>query len=270
MTSFDEDELGEAYVTGLEAEKRGDIASAAAAYRRCLEIDPADHVGATIRLAGMGEGEAPASAGHAYVATLFDQHAESFEDILVRQLRYGVPEQLADRLKSGGASYGHVLDLGCGTGLAGQYLEAVADRLTGVDLSEEMIRISGEKDIYDKLYVAEAVGFLQKHEEPPVYDLIVATDVLPYLGDLDPFFSSLAKRLSPGGLVGFSTETMDDAMLAGRAFAVGKAQRFHHGEAYVRDRLSVFGFSIEHFEAITVRMQDGLPAPGHLVVARKG
>ena len=49
-------------------------------------------------MAAMGEGETPASAGDAYVATLFDQHADDFEDILVRQLGYGVINRRMQRL----------------------------------------------------------------------------------------------------------------------------------------------------------------------------
>ena len=53
-TDFDEDALGEAYDEGLAAERGGDLAAAVAAYRRCLSIDPADHCGVRIRLAGRG------------------------------------------------------------------------------------------------------------------------------------------------------------------------------------------------------------------------
>ncbi|MEN3792060.1 methyltransferase domain-containing protein [Fulvimarina sp. MAC3] len=269
MTDFDADALGEVYRTGLAAEKSGDREAAAAAYLKCLDIDPADHVGAEIRLAGLGFRDAPASAGSAYVATLFDQHAEDFEDILVRQLQYRVPEMVAEVLRASGRRFGRLLDLGCGTGLGGEALSELCDTTVGVDLSEEMVRISGEKDIYDRLFVAEAIAFLKSEHASAGYELILATDVVPYLGDLDEFFKAAADRLIAGGTLAFSTETMSVSELNGRPFAVGRAQRFHHGEVYVRQTLSDHGFSIEHFNAITVRLQDGEPAPGHIVVARQ-
>ena len=37
----------------------------------------------------------------------------------------------------------------------------------------------------------------------------------------------------------------------------------------MREALSLAGLAVELFEPITVRMQEGQPAPGHLVIARK-
>ncbi|WP_245413719.1 class I SAM-dependent DNA methyltransferase [Fulvimarina endophytica] len=269
MTDFDEEALGAAYERGLKAEKSDDVEAAAEAYRECLRLDPADHVGATIRLAGLGLVEPPASVGHAYVSTLFDQHAETFDDILVRQLHYRVPEMVGAVLRRDGRRYANVLDLGCGTGLTGAEIEDLVDHLTGVDLSEEMVRVSDERAVYDRLFVAEAVDFLRRHEPGTVFDLIVATDVVPYLGALEPFLSGLYDRLEGGGRAIFSTETMSDEALAGRPYAVGRDQRFHHGESYLRNALLAQGFDVDHFEEIVVRLQEGKPAPGHLVMVSK-
>ena len=85
------DPLAEAYNRGLALEKAGDIAGAEAAYREALALDPADHGGVSIRLAAMGRAEAPDRAPDAYVATLFDQNAANFDDMLVEQLGYAVP-----------------------------------------------------------------------------------------------------------------------------------------------------------------------------------
>lgn len=82
MAKIDEEALAEAYNKALAHEKAGEIDAAVEAYRKVLEIDPEDHGGAAVRLASMGRGEAPPKAPDAYVETLFDQHAESFEDIL--------------------------------------------------------------------------------------------------------------------------------------------------------------------------------------------
>ena len=52
---------------------------------------------------------------------------------------------------------GRVLDLGCGTGLAGEALRRRAAWLEGVDLSSGMIDQARRKGLYDRLEVAEAV-----------------------------------------------------------------------------------------------------------------
>ena len=143
MSEFDEAAVAKAYNQGLALEKAGDREGAARAYRRALALDPDDHGGVAIRLAAMGLGEMPDRMPDAYVATLFDQHADDFDDILVEQLRYCVPMQLREVLRTHGERrFAHVLDLGCGTGLAGLALRDVAGHLTGVDLSERIVELA--------------------------------------------------------------------------------------------------------------------------------
>ncbi|MCE7030464.1 class I SAM-dependent DNA methyltransferase [Jiella avicenniae] len=275
MTAFDEAALDAAYRKALAAEKAGRAEAAATGYRACLEIDPEDHVGARLRLAALGLGEAPASAGDAYVTTLFDQQADAFEDILVRQLGYGVPGLAAEALsRLGFEHFDRGLDLGCGTGLVGAALDGRVDEMLGVDLSENMVEIAFDGGAYDHLYIGEALEFLEEFEEVEPFDLILAADVLPYLGDLSPLLARVAGRLAPEGLFVASTETFGEGASNGAGgesgFAVGRDHRFHHGEDYVRAALEAAEFTILAFEPITVRMQEGRPAPGHLFVARRG
>ncbi|KQV27661.1 3-demethylubiquinone-9 3-methyltransferase [Rhizobium sp. Root1203] len=265
---IDEDALAEAYNRALALEKAGDVDAAVKAYEEVLAIDPDDHGGAAVRIAAMGRGETPAKAPDAYVETLFDQHAEVFEDVLVEQLGYHVPmlvRQRLQELKLG--PFKRMLDLGCGTGLTGGTLRDLCEDMTGIDLSENMVELAHEKDLYETLFVAEAEDFLEDNDEEP-FDLITATDVLPYLGALEPLFFGAAENLTQGGLFIFSSETLPDATLEGRSYMVGPRQRFAHAESYVRERLASTGFELIEIADINVRMEDGQPTPGHLVIAR--
>ncbi|MGE6741892.1 methyltransferase [Allorhizobium pseudoryzae] len=268
MTKIDEEALAEAYNRALAHEKAGEIDAAVAAYHEVLEIDPEDHGGAAVRLASLGRGETPPRAPDAYVETLFDQHADSFEDILVEQLGYAVPvlvRQRLQELKLG--PFQRMLDLGCGTGLTGGTLRDLVDDITGIDISENMVEIAHEKDLYETLYVAEVEDFLEDNDDEP-FDLVTATDVLPYLGALEPLFFGTAENMVKGGLFIFSSETLPDDVMNGRPYMVGPHQRFAHAETYVRERLSDTGFDLVEMTDINVRMQDGKPTPGHLVIAR--
>lgn len=271
MTSeIDEEALAEAYDRALALEKAGDFDSAAAAYAEVLRLDPDDHGGAAVRLASMGRGATPAKAPDAYVTTLFDQHADAFEDILVERLGYSVPLQLRQALiEVAPGPYGRILDLGCGTGLSGGALRDMGKHLTGVDLSEGMVEIAFDKEIYEELYVGEVVDFLDTAEFAP-WDLIVATDVLPYMGDLAAFFAGAGARSTDDGVFAFSSETLPDEVMAGRPFMVGPHQRFAHSLAYVEELLAKNGFRMLRSDLIVIRMEDGEPILGHLVVARKG
>ncbi|MFB2551667.1 methyltransferase [Ensifer soli] len=268
MTEIDEDALAEAYNRALALEKSGDHAAAALAYREVLALDPEDHGGAAVRLAAMGLGETPQKAPDAYVATLFDQHAEVFEDVLVDQLGYHVPVLVRQRLQALSLGpFRHLLDLGCGTGLTGGALRDMTGEMTGIDLSENMVEAAHEKDLYETLYVAEVVDFLDDNEDGP-FDIITATDVLPYIGALEPLLFGAADNLDPGGLLIFSTETLPDTAFDGQGFKVGPKQRFAHAAAYVTERLDATGFDLVEMTEITVRLEEGAPTPGHLVIAR--
>ncbi|WP_320201667.1 class I SAM-dependent methyltransferase [Agrobacterium sp. rho-13.3] len=265
---IDEEALAEAYNRALALEKAGNIDAAVKAYEEVLVIDPEDHGGAAVRIASMGRGEAPPKAPDAYVATLFDQQADDFEDILVEQLGYAVPMVVRQRLQTLQLGpFKRVLDLGCGTGLTGEALRDMADDITGIDISENMVEIAHEKEIYETLYVAEVEDFLEDNDDD-AFDLITATDVLPYLGALEPIFFGAAENIVEGGLFIFSSETLPDDVMAGRPYMVGPHQRFAHSETYVRERLAATGFDVVEVTDINVRMQDGHPTPGHLVIAK--
>ena len=265
---IDEEALAEAYNRALALEKAGDVDAAVKAYEEVLAIDPDDHGGAAVRIAAMGRGETPPKAPDAYVETLFDQHAGAFEDILVEQLGYAVPMMVRQRLQTLNLGpFKRLLDLGCGTGLTGEALRDMADDITGIDISENMVEIAHEKDLYETLYVAEAEDFLEDNDDEP-FDIITATDVLPYLGALEPLFFGAAENLDAGGLLIFSSETLPEETMAGRPYMVGPHQRFAHAETYVRERLAATGFEVLEVTDINVRMQDGNPTPGHLVIAK--
>ncbi|WP_420393333.1 class I SAM-dependent DNA methyltransferase [Acuticoccus sp.] len=259
MSALDEDALAEAYDAGRRAEDAGDVGAAAAHFRRCLELDPADHCGVAMRLAAWGLA-APTVAPPSYIATLFGQHAEAFDGILVGALGYDVPA-LARRLAGPHLPHGaRLLDLGCGTGLAGAAFSDVAGTIVGVDLAEPMLERADARGVYDELYVGEAVAFLESWDEAP-FHAIVATDVWPYIGDLAPFAAAAARCLVPGGHLIASTER------AASGWRVTTTQRFAHAPAYVRTTLEAAGLRVAADEPIVVRREDGRPVEGDLFLA---
>src|SRR5207248_233908 len=75
-----------------------------------------------------------------------------------------------------------VLDLGCGTGLCGALLRRWARTLVGVDLSPGMLEKARERGCYDRLEQGDLVAVMRTMPARS-FDLIVATDVLIYIGD---------------------------------------------------------------------------------------
>ncbi|WP_306117861.1 MULTISPECIES: methyltransferase [unclassified Roseitalea] len=271
------DALAQAYEAALRHEKAGRIDQAARLYRRCLALDAEDRCGAAMRLASMGAAQAPDKAPDAYVATLFDQHAERFDDILTGALGYAVPMQAAQWLADNAPGpYRRMLDLGCGTGLAGLMLMEMCAHATGVDISPEMVDKADERAAYDALYVNEAVHFLTEwargdDREHAPFDLIVATDVLPYFGALEPLFDGVGANAAADARLVFSAETLPGLDHESAAWAITPHQRFAHGPHYLQAMCARAGFaSIEHLAPITVRSEQGAPIAGYLVVAARG
>lgn len=155
-----------------------------------------------------------------------------------------------------------LLDLGCGTGLVGAAFADAAPSITGVDLAESMLALADARGVYHDLYVGEAVAFLAEWDERP-FDLAVAADVWPYLGDLAPFARAAARCIAPGGLLVASTERAESG------WRVTPTQRFAHATGYVHATLAAAGFAVLACEPVTVRHEEGTPVPGDLVLARR-
>jgi predicted TPR repeat methyltransferase len=208
---------------GEARQKLGDCTGAAEAFGACLAADPLDAQGAAARLALLGFGEAPPTLPKAYVRRLFDDYAPRFERSLTEGLGYRGPALIevapARRFVRG-------LDLGCGTGLAGAAIRARVDRLSGVDLSAGMIARARASGLYDELAIADIVEHLRCFET--ALDLIVAADVLIYVGDLSEVFSACGRALASGGLFAFTIETF-----SGEGFELGETMRYSHARAYI-------------------------------------
>lgn len=268
--AVDEDALAAAYEAGLAAERSGDLDGAVCHFREALRLDPSDPGGVSVRLAAIGRGAVPERAPPAYVATLFDQHADVFDEILLERLGYGIPLRARAALEAAGAGrIPRCLDLGCGTGLAGEAVRDLVDHLVGVDLSEGMIAVADDKEVYDALHVGDAEAFLAAGDDGPAFEAIIATDVLPYLGVLDRFVALVAGRLAAGGLFVASTEWLPEDALAGMPFAVGPRHRFAHDPGRLARLLSAHGLTPLAVDPVIVRYDTGEPVHGHLLTARR-
>jgi predicted TPR repeat methyltransferase len=195
-------------------------------YQSVVEHRP-DHAGARHMLAALG-GEVTQSPPTDYVRDLFDQFSDSFDESLQEKLDYRVPALLRELFceQSGDLEIERCLDLGCGTGLGGEAFRPFCRELVGMDLSAKMVEQARHKGIYESLHVAELLEFLRAGED--AFDLLLAADVLAYLGDLEPVMSASATRATERGLFCFSTEhsTQDGWQLQSTG-------RFAHNPDYV-------------------------------------
>jgi predicted TPR repeat methyltransferase len=103
-----------------------------------------------------------------------------------------------------------------------------------------MLDRARDRGLYDALVCEELTAFLAR--SPGAFDLIVATDVLIYFGDLAPLFEATAAALRPGGWLAVSFEDADaDAGVPGVAsrgqpglgYSFRPSGRFAHALSYV-------------------------------------
>jgi len=203
-----------------------------------------------------------------YVRDLFDSYAENFDQCLVGNLEYNVPELLKKAclgLAGSGQRFRCAADLGCGTGLAGEQFRELVERLVGVDLSEKMLAKAAEREIYDHLCRGDIGDFLATDGEAD-FDLVLAADVLIYLGELDVFFRQVRQRLEPLGYLCFSTEKLETA----GDYQLQKTGRYAHSETYLRTLAAKYGFQVDECREIKLRKEKDQWLRGHLVILRRG
>ncbi|CAE8641966.1 unnamed protein product [Polarella glacialis] len=152
--------------------------------------------------------ETPALMAPDYVRSLFDRYAPSFDQHLLEDLGYNVPDLMIQQLQLCWEELGlrplsmrRAVDLGAGTGLLGERLRPLAPetRLEGVDLSRQMLQKAAEKGCYDCLLLADLCDIFAPfqrasdadaaqddadEDSAALFDLVAAADVFGYLGCL--------------------------------------------------------------------------------------
>jgi predicted TPR repeat methyltransferase len=199
----------------------------------------------------------------ALISQAFDAIADDFDDRLVRRLAYRGPEQLSALMAAHLVAEPvlDVLDLGCGTGLCAPFLRPYARRLRGVDLSAGMLAKARALGLYDHLEVADLLAALG--EDPGGWDLLIAGDTFPYLGELAGAFDGAARALRPGGWFAFSTEACDSD-----GYVLKGHGRFAHGPAYIA-RLAAGRFETVARTSATLRREAASPVGGDFYLLRR-
>jgi predicted TPR repeat methyltransferase len=237
---------------------------ARAAFEKARAADPQDRHGAALQLARLGAADPATEALHGYVRTLFDQYAPRFDRAL-EDLSYAAPALLRDAVTRHGRRFGSMLDLGCGTGLAGAAFRPHVDWLVGVDLSPKMIEEARRKGLYDRLAVGDIAQFLaEQRAADAAFHLVIAADVFAYEADLADVCAAVAQVLPPGGLFGFTVETH-----AGDGAIVGAKMRYAHGEKFVRDAVVHAGLTLLELTPASSRTENRMPVPGLLALTRR-
>jgi predicted TPR repeat methyltransferase len=214
-------------------------------------------------LAALTGQDVPAAAPPSTMVALFDGYAEKFDEHLTGHLKYRCPELLHEAVAALKPRAGlNVLDLGCGTGLCGPLFRPLAASLAGVDLSPAMIDKARRRGVYDRLEVGDLVTALRR--APGTFDLLLAADVLVYVGDLSPVLSAAAAALGPSGLFAFSVEEHH-----GAGYALLPTRRYAHSVEYLKSEAARVGLDVVEVRDAIPRIENGRDVRGLIVILRR-
>jgi len=200
-----------------------------------------------------------------YVKNLFDDYAYRFNDALVNNLHYSLPfiiKELILKSNSEKFEYQNVIDLGCGTGLAGKDLREISTKLIGIDISENMLSQAEKLDIYDTLILGDIVEKLNVFKDK--VDLFVALDVLIYIGDVQSTFQAVYKSCNPDSLFVFSVEIQNE-----NGYSLLKSSRYAHSDEYIMDQTEGL-FDLVNSQNVRLRKEGENWIEGKVYIFRPG
>jgi len=211
-------------------------------------------------------GENPLRAPAEYVTAYFNDYAERY-DYFLQPMHLYRSSMICDALLSlpqlkdkSGLS---LLDLGCGAGEAGDLLYDITQVRVGIDLAIRMLDKARMRKCYQDLYALDIVEFVMGSDR--AFDIIIAADVLPYIGDLEPFITGARNVMSSGSLFAFTVEKAEGKT----SFQLHANGRYSHGQAYVQELLSHHGYDIVLQDDILLRFHMNAPVKGMLFVIKK-
>jgi predicted TPR repeat methyltransferase len=245
----------------------GRLEEATAAYDRAIAIDPDFDEAKRNRFYALLALRKVDRISDFAVREAFDAVAARYDQTVLQALDYRGHmhlQTLALRVLGPLVAPWCILDLGCGTGLAGECFKEAArgGRLDGVDISPAMIEEARKRQIYDHLIVADFEAFLAA--PGPSYRLILSADAIVYIGDLAPAFAGVASRLEPAGTFLFTCEAKQ-----GDGWELTPANRFRHSESYLRAQAARAGLLWLDLMECTPRYEGGEPVQGLAVALRK-
>jgi predicted TPR repeat methyltransferase len=233
------------------------------AYQKYLAANPEDGEIEHLLIA-LSDDAPPPRASDRTIQHIYKNFAGTYETRMLEDLKYAGPQRMLEGITAvAGEQTGlTVLDLGCGSGLAGLAIKPRAARLIGVDLSPEMIELARARNIYDQLEVSEITEWLDKGDTP--FDLITCCDCLIYFGDLTPIMAAAARRLKPGGLFAISMELGKNP-----PYQITDTGRYAHHPDHVREAAARSGLTVERLDESFLRMEYGEEVIGLFAILAK-
>ena len=227
----------------------GDIKNSNKFFGKTIKLEP-NHEAANFKkdlLNGKFKEDFPKN----YLKNYFNDYAETFEKHLINNLHYSLPIVFSNIISD---KYGinyyfkKILDLGCGTGLCGNQIKNKYQSLTGIDISIDMLKKAKEKSKYSELQCCDILYFLTKTNEK--YELIIAGDVLIYIGNLSEVFRLCSNVMIENARFIFSIEVEKT-----KNYSAKLTGRYSHNYNYIKKLTQQNNLMIEFSENTRIRKE---------------
>lgn len=207
----------------------------------------------------------PTNAPLEYIKNLFDNYAYQFDDHLQNILFYKTPQLIRKQLDPflEKKKY-NLLDLGCGTGLSGECFIDISKKITGMDISRNMLDKANEKACYDILIEKDIMNGIIELDEK--FDLILCIDVLVYFGDLNKFFNKILLCLSINGLLNISIEVSNQKL---SAYTLQTNGRYQHTTMYINELAKKNQLILLNYKNVEGRYQENQAVQTGLFIFKK-
>lgn len=222
---------------------------------------------------------APLTVPREFVADLFDYYAQSgYDRHMVETLGYKVPELMWSTflarcetlLSKGALAAFKTIEVGVGSGLCGAFFRSrgLGGDIVGCDLSPIMIQQASRSEfvsdgahelVYRSVVVSDAVEFVSACGRSET-DLVLAADVVCYMGDLRALLQKVRFALKIGGTLLFSVEELEGP--SAEVFSLQPSGRFAHSEHYIVDLAGRCGYEVASVQRGVLRADGGVPVNG--------
>lgn len=192
----------------------------------------------------------------AYAKELFDAFAPTYEATMQKLQCVAIDETVGIL---GHKTYKTVLDLACGTG---QFAEAMKGRygaITGVDISQEMLKIAAQRKLYKKLINKPIDEFLATNKQK--FELIAAIEMLGYLDNPLILLQGVKNHLTKDGQFALTVESTD------KNSELSPSGRYLYSRSYIEKLLHNSGFKILSSKSVDLRKEGTDMAKGEVILA---
>jgi predicted TPR repeat methyltransferase len=125
-----------------------------------------------------------------------------------------------------------------------------------------MLEQARRKEIYNELILGDICEQLPQLTD--LYNLIIATDVMIYIGNLEPLFSAVSRKALPGAYFVFSVESLQE-----QDFTLQPTGRYAHASAYISKLAAASGFTVLAQEQTGIRKEGETWIPGEIYILQK-